>query len=251
VNAEPAVRPPAYQALADDLRAQITSGALRPGERLPAEPQLCVRSGLSRSTVREALRLLASQHLIVTTRGVTGGSFVACPSPAQLADTLSTGVRLMLTSATVDAMELIEIREMLEVPAAGLAAARRTDDDIVALEAALFDPRVDSVTRMLAAQREFHVVLGAATRNPLYELLTRPLHQVANGPELAAPLPRTFWARLDAEHRELMRRVADGDAAGAIAAAQRHMDTLRATHLARVPEEIALSRPGGPGRVAG
>src|SRR5438876_352461 len=65
-----------YQALADGLRAQITSGKLRPGDRLPTEPQLCAQSGLSRSTVREALRLLTSQNLIVTTRGVTGGSFV-------------------------------------------------------------------------------------------------------------------------------------------------------------------------------
>ena len=75
------VRAPAYRLLADDLRAQITSGRLVPGDRLPTEPQLCQRSGVSRSTVREALRLLASQHLIVTTRGVSGGSFVAHPSP--------------------------------------------------------------------------------------------------------------------------------------------------------------------------
>src|SRR5205814_4948840 len=45
---------PAYQVLADGLRAQITSGKLRPGDRLPTEPQLCAQSGLSRSTVREA-----------------------------------------------------------------------------------------------------------------------------------------------------------------------------------------------------
>ena len=74
------MRVPAYQLLADSLRTQITSGRLRPGERLPTEPQLCVRSGVSRSTVREALRLLTSQHLIVTTRGVTGGSYVARPT---------------------------------------------------------------------------------------------------------------------------------------------------------------------------
>lgn len=233
MNVEQAVRRPAYQTFADDLRTQITSGALRAGERLPTEPELCARSGLSRSTVREALRLLASQHLIVTTRGVTGGSFVVHPSPDQLADTLSTGVRLMLTSATVGAMELIEVREMLEVPAAGLAARRRTDADVAALRAALFDPEVDSVGRMLDAHREFHTALGAATRNSLYELLTRPLYQVANGPTLAEPLPRSFWARLDAEHRELLRCVAAEDAEGAVAAAKTHVDFLRATHLAR------------------
>src|SRR5437660_10526240 len=94
-------RSPAYQQLADELREQITSGRLRPGERLPTEPELCARSGVSRSTVREALRLLTSQHLIVTTRGVTGGSYVARPTPATLADSLSSGVRMLLSSPTV------------------------------------------------------------------------------------------------------------------------------------------------------
>jgi DNA-binding FadR family transcriptional regulator len=77
VSIESSVRTPAYQLLADDLRTRITSGRLRPGQRLPTEPELCAEAGVSRSTVREALRLLSSQHLIVTTRGVTGGSFVA------------------------------------------------------------------------------------------------------------------------------------------------------------------------------
>src|SRR5205814_10463032 len=92
---------PAYQLLADTLRAEITSGRLRPGDRLPAEPQLCERSGVSRSTVREALRLLASQHLIVTTRGVTGGSFVNRPSVADLADTVRNGMRVRRPSSRV------------------------------------------------------------------------------------------------------------------------------------------------------
>jgi GntR family transcriptional repressor for pyruvate dehydrogenase complex len=232
VSVEHLVRPPAYQALAEDLRQQITSGALRPGERLPTEPELCARRGVSRSTVREALRLLASQHLVVTTRGVSGGSFVAHPSPDQLAETLATGVGLMLASAAVGAPELIEVREMLEVPAAGLAARRRTGEDLAALRAALFDPRADPVPRMLAAHSEFHAALGAATGNPLYVLLTRPLYRVADAEVLAEPLPRTFWKRLDLQHRELLRCVAEGDAEAAVAAAQNHVDTLRATQLA-------------------
>src|SRR5213083_2811642 len=118
-------RAPAYQLLADDLREQITSGQLRPGERLPTEPELCVRSGVSRSTVREALRLLASQHLIVTTRGVTGGSFVAHPDAAQLSEALSTGLTLLSNSAEVGLADLLELRRALEIPAAGLAAVRR------------------------------------------------------------------------------------------------------------------------------
>ena len=120
------VRPPAYQLLADELREEITSGRLQPGERLPPEPELCVRTGVSRSTVREALRLLASQHLIVTTRGVTGGSFVSHPDAEQLSEALSTGLTLLTHSAGLGMADLLELRRALEIPAAGLAAARRT-----------------------------------------------------------------------------------------------------------------------------
>src|SRR5436305_6163438 len=108
-------RPPAYRLLADGLREQTTSGQLRPGERLPTEPQLCARSGVSRSTVREALRLLASQHLIVTTRGVTGGSFVAEPSTTRLGDLLFTGLTMLMAAGTVNTGQWFEVRESVEV----------------------------------------------------------------------------------------------------------------------------------------
>src|SRR6478735_5117351 len=80
----------AYQALAADLRDRIVSGEFQPGDRLPIEPDLCVRYGVSRSTVREALRLLASQNLIRTVRGTTGGSFVAHPDPDHISAYLET-----------------------------------------------------------------------------------------------------------------------------------------------------------------
>ena len=204
--------------LADDLRAQITSGRLRPGERLPTEPQLCLRSGVSRSTVREALRLLASQHLIITTRGVTGGSFVAHPSPEQLSDTLSTGMSLLLASSAASLAEMLEVRAMLEVPVAALAAVRRTDRHLERLAAALDEP-----VERLDQERTFHAVLGAAAGNPLFELLTRPLYQLPTEPQRGVA---GLWARLDAEHREILRRVTAGDSAGAARAAGSHLVSI-------------------------
>jgi GntR family transcriptional regulator, transcriptional repressor for pyruvate dehydrogenase complex len=221
------VRPPAYQTLAEDLRADITSGRLRPGERLPTEPQLCARSGVSRSTVREALRLLASQHLIVTTRGVTGGSFVAHPSPEDLSDTLSTGLNLLLSSSTTGLDDLLEVRESLEVPAAAQAARRRGAEHIADLEAALFDPELADVPAMLAAHRAYHAALVAATRNPLFELLSRPLYQVSNEREVAAMAPAGFWQQIDADHRELLRCVKAQDADGATKVAREHITFIR------------------------
>ncbi|MFI1989623.1 FadR/GntR family transcriptional regulator [Actinoplanes sp. NPDC020271] len=220
------VRPPAYQQLADELRAEITSGRLQPGERLPPEPELCVKIGVSRSTVREALRLLASQHLIVTTRGVTGGSFVAHPDAGQLADGLSTGFALLTHSAGVGLADLLELRRALEVPAAGLAAGRRAEAHLAELRAAFFDPVIDDFDTMLSAHSAFHRVIAKATGNPLFELVGRPLYQASYGEEVVAHLPPEYWTRIDADHRELVDHLVAQDADAARLAAARHLDYI-------------------------
>jgi GntR family transcriptional regulator, transcriptional repressor for pyruvate dehydrogenase complex len=220
------VRPPAYQILADELREEITSGRLRPGERLPPEPELCVRSGVSRSTVREALRLLASQHLIVTTRGVTGGSFVAHPDAEQLSEALSTGLTLLSNSAEVGLADLLELRLALEVPAVGLAAQRRTDANLIEMRGAMFDPDLDELDTMLAAHAAFHAAIASATGNPLFELVTRPLYHVTYGEEIVENLPGDYWARIDVDHRELLSCVKAGDAEAAMTAGRRHLDYI-------------------------
>jgi DNA-binding FadR family transcriptional regulator len=220
-------RAPAYQTLADDLRGQITSGLLRPGERLPTEPELCVRSGVSRSTVREALRLLASQHLIVTTRGVTGGSYVARPNPATLAESLTGGVRLLLACTPVGVDELMEVREMVEVPGVALAARRRTDGDLRVLERTMFDPVHDDVPTKLAAHRAFHAALAAATGNPVYELLARPLYAPGNEDELARRASVALWRAVDRDHRAILRAVIDQDEVAARQATRAHLANLR------------------------
>lgn len=219
------MRPPAYQLLADELRDDITSGRLQPGERLPPEPELCIRTGVSRSTVREALRLLASQHLIVTTRGVTGGSFVAHPDAEQLSDSLSTGLTL-LTNATVGLADLLELRQALEVPGAALAAVRRTDEHLAEIRAALFDPDLDGFGVMMQAHAVFHAAVARATTNPLYELFTRPLYRVSYGEEVTADLPDGYWKRIDADHRELFACLTNRDAEAAAMVSRRHLDYI-------------------------
>jgi DNA-binding FadR family transcriptional regulator len=222
------VRPPAYQLLADELRADITSGRLQPGERLPPEPELCVRTGVSRSTVREALRLLASQHLIVTTRGVTGGSFVSHPDAEQLSDALSTGFTLLTNAAEVGFADLVELRRALEIPAAGLAAARRTDAHLAEIRAALFDPQLDGFDVMMRAHADFHAAVAKATTNPLYELVTRPLYHVSYGEEVTEALPPGYWVQIDADHRELLTYLLSRDTDSARIAAGRHLDYIAA-----------------------
>ena len=218
---------PAYQTLADGLRAQITSGKLRPGDRLPTEPQLCAQSGLSRSTVREALRLLTSQNLIVTTRGVTGGSFVAEPSAKKLSEALENGLGMLVANGSLRGNHLFEVRTMLEVPAAELAAGRRTEVHLAELAEAMFDP-ADELDKVLPAIRKFHSTIAAATGNPLLLLISEPLYP-ANARQLTLQAPEGYLSRVDAEHREILEALRAADGPGAAAATRAHLEYLRDT----------------------
>ncbi|MFF5293752.1 FadR/GntR family transcriptional regulator [Paractinoplanes globisporus] len=228
------VRPPAYQVLADELRADITSGRLQPGERLPPEPELCVKTGVSRSTVREALRLLASQHLIITTRGVTGGSFVSHPDAEQLADGLTAGFTLLTNSADVGLADVLELRRALEVPASGLAAMRRTEEHLIEIRSTLFDPEVDDFDTMLAAHAAFHMAVAKATGNPLFELVVRPLYHASYGEDVTVDLPADYWTQIDADHRQMLDLLALRDVEAAGRAAGRHIDYISSS--TREPE---------------
>lgn len=235
-------RAPAYRALADALRARIMAGELRPGDRLPVEPELCREYDVSRSTVREALRVLSSEHLLTTRRGVGGGSFVTAPDHAAISASLQSGLSRLAVSPSGSVDDLLEVRELLEVPAAGLAAQRRTDEQLVALRGTLFDPRDVQVENLFGANRNFHVVLLRAAANPLLETVTRPIFGVLNDRFLRAEAPSRFWHRVDRDHREILRHVEAGDAAGACEAQRAHLRHLRTTYT-RIDRERASLTP--------
>ena len=113
-------RTPAYRTISDSIRNDILARRLVPGDQLPIETDLAERFGVSRSTVREALRELASQNLVETTRGATGGTFVVVPSTDTLARSLTIGIEMLASSADLRVEEMLEARELLEVPAARL-----------------------------------------------------------------------------------------------------------------------------------
>ena len=121
---------PAYSRVANELRRLILDGELIPGERLPVEADLAERFGVSRSTVREALRSLTTQNLAVTVRGVSGGTFVSRPDPDQVSDSLTTGLGFLTVAEELTVAELMQARELLEVPAASSAARNRTAEQL-------------------------------------------------------------------------------------------------------------------------
>lgn len=221
---------PAYQVLADALRGQILSGELKSGDRLPAEAELCDLYGVSRSTVREALRALVTERLLVTRRGVSGGSFVAAPEPGDIAGLVQSSLALLTSADSVSVESLIEVRFMLEVPAAGLAAARRAEDDLDALQSTIFDPTGPDLDAMFTANRDFHLNLLRATGNPVLQAVAAPIFGVVYERFVRRQAPEQFWTQVDHDHRDILDRVRAGDVAGAEEAQRAHLGDLRPTY---------------------
>lgn len=154
--------PPAYEAVVARLRRSIALGVVLPGEKLPSERTLAERLGVSRVTVREALRVLQGEGLIVTRRGGTGGAVVTARdiSPEQLRR------ELRQTRSQID--EAFEFRLAVETMAARLAAERHSAGDLEQLaacqEALLASAGVDDFRR---ADSAFHLAVADASGNAM------------------------------------------------------------------------------------
>ncbi|MFL6111936.1 MAG: FadR/GntR family transcriptional regulator, partial [Catenulispora sp.] len=114
----------------------------------------------------------------------------------------------------------------LEVRAAGLAAQRRTETNLIEMRGAMFDPALDELQTMLAAHAAFHSAVASATGNPLFEHFTRPLYHVAYGEDLMVNPPHGYWTRIDADHRELIACLAARDPDAAATVGRRHLDYI-------------------------
>ena len=102
--------------------ASSRSSGLQPGDRIGTEQELADEFGVSRPTLREALRLLSASHLIRVGRGRSGGIFVARTPSEGMSRNLSESIAMMLAAESVSMDELLDARLSLEVPLAGRAA---------------------------------------------------------------------------------------------------------------------------------
>lgn len=231
---------PAYRQVADELRTQVIVGTLSPGQRLPTEPELCEMFGVSRSTVREALRVLASQHLIETVRGVQGGSFVATPDPLRMASDMASALGLMLTTPKLSIANMVEARLLLEPPAARLVAERADDDAIEALRRAA-DPVANPRDPSNFAQHiDFHSTLLMATGNPLLPLMCQPIADVLLTRLDRGRGDRSFWHKVDDWHVRIVAAVADRQPDEAEALTREHLGELKPVY-----ERIEVEDAGG------
>ncbi|MFT6390999.1 MAG: DNA-binding FadR family transcriptional regulator [Ilumatobacter sp.] len=157
--------------IAAAIRESIISGALVVDERLPNEAELAAQFGVSRPTIREALKRLAAKNLIRSRRGASGGNFVSLPSRDQVRSDLSTTATLLVSHQVFSLAEVAESRRLLETMCARLAAERRTKVHLAALVDALEQQaRPDlSDEEFCAADVAFHRVIVEAAGNPVLD----------------------------------------------------------------------------------
>ncbi|MEU6130802.1 FadR/GntR family transcriptional regulator [Saccharopolyspora sp. NPDC047091] len=202
----------AYRQVAEQLRDQIVSGALPSGSRLPSETELGSMFGVSRSTVREALRQLASQHLIDTTRGVTGGSFVAAPDAGLIADNLGGSLGLLVNSRGMTVDNLIEARLLLEPNAARLAAERADEDGLAELRRTVEGTGHLDPDEGFTVHWDFHTTLVSISGNPLLHVMCSPINAVLRGRMHRDRISRPAWDGIDEDHVKIYEAVAGGEA---------------------------------------
>ena len=144
------------------LRSMIQSGELPPGARLPPENQLAVQMGISRSGVREAVKVLESARVLDIRRG--DGTYVTSLEPKLLLEGVGFAVEL-LQGETL--LEVMEVRRLLEPAATGLAAVRISDRQLEVLAGALQQMRdaASDPEMLVQADVAFHRIVIASTGN--------------------------------------------------------------------------------------
>ena len=132
--------------IAEQLREAIVNGQFKIGERLPTEDELAQRYGVSRPSVREALKRLAAQNLVRAKRGPSGGNFVIKPSYEDLAESLSGAATLLVGLGALGIDEIIEARRALQGSCLELAAKNATTEQIDNIEQALLRQQDPDIT---------------------------------------------------------------------------------------------------------
>ena len=210
------------------IEADLAAGRWGLGERLPAERALAEELGVSRPSVREALRVLEAMGIVRTAVGSgpdAGATVIDRPAAG-----LGAAVRLHVASGTLVGRAVVETRVLLETWAGGQAAATVGGaglSEAVALLDTMDDPSLDPA-RFRELDAAFHVALVRLAGNVLVEAVMTGLRgaiesYVEAGTERLEDWPRTA-VRLRAEHRAVLDAVARGDGAGAADAVREHIE---------------------------
>jgi DNA-binding FadR family transcriptional regulator len=202
------------------LRHMIATGRLGAGERIPPEGDLCAELGVSRGSLREAVRMLAALGVLEPRHG--SGTYVSPLRPEDVIGSLSLTLELLPLSGL---LEMYEIRRVLEAHVAAKAAARRTPETVKTLEALIAAMEAtDDPAEASELDHRFHAEIARSGGNPAlasllsvfrarsrkYQVFTLP-----EGPQLRR--------KSDEDHRVLAAAIADRDPGAAAGAAEAHV----------------------------
>jgi GntR family transcriptional repressor for pyruvate dehydrogenase complex len=213
--------PKASDVLADDLRERILRSEFPEGTALPAERELVTQTGMSRTTVREALRILEVQGLVRIKTGRAGGAFVQKPGQESIAST----VNLLIRGRKIRMAALLETREAIEPSCARLAAGNRNDEDVETLDRANADIAADgSLADFLQANVAWHVGVAVASHNELLTgfmlALSRAIYTATNNQGFVDAEVRKTTVQA---HRSITEAIKSQDAEAAVRRMQRHV----------------------------
>ncbi len=236
------------QVIVDQVRLLLRQGRLLPGDRLPSERELCGRFGVSRVTVREALRVLEAGGLVDIRVGARGGAFVTSPDPTKLGE----GLADLMVLSQLTAANVTEARTVVELGIVPMVVERATAADLDDLESLCRSGReaLEAGRYTMEMSADFHVRVAASTHNPAVEMLVRSFH----GPLLMslkeAKVAEPLMGHLGAEeHLGFVQAVR----AGAVAAATDLMRVHIGRTATRVRDQAGKATldvvRGGPNRI--
>jgi DNA-binding FadR family transcriptional regulator len=209
---------------------------------------MIVDLGVSRGTLREALRLLEAQGLIVMRNGRGGGPVVAAPNPGALASTLSINFRVLGVSFE----EVLITRETIEPVLARDAALNRTDEDLDRLREIVARMRTrPGQAEMISCNREFHTAIAMASRNRPLAILWSAIETIADGQGIGADAwDERLWTLGQRAHTRIVSAIERSDAAAAEEAMRRHVSGFRREvttarpSLLHVPVKVPMEKKG-------
>jgi GntR family transcriptional repressor for pyruvate dehydrogenase complex len=213
----------------EQIEGLIIKGQLRPGDLLPPENELARQLGVSRTVIREAMRTLIAKDLLQVRAG--SGTVISTPTGKSLAQSMA--LLLRNSNSELDIDKVVQVRRLLEIEIAALAAERRSAEDLARLEESL-DQMVhvsDHREGFAKSDVEFHTALARATHNELFVLLLDSISDVMlEGRRTGFNVPGTPERGLK-YHRAIFDQIKAGDPEGARQAMREHLveaeETLR------------------------
>jgi len=228
--------------IVEQMANLISRGALKAGARIPSEKELCLRFGVQRTSVREALRSLSAMGLLETRMGE--GTFVAQDASRAMQRGFQWG--LLMNPKTVE--DLVETRLMLESHTAFLAASKATAEDLESAQKAirLMEGSVGDPGLYLEHDLQFHLIIARATQNSILTSLlstTRGYLHAWIRETLSPDEVSAVRARLSiTEHKRIVRALKGRDAEGARQAMAAHILSSSADLRNRLPGRVAEDR---------